>query len=439
MTTPLVSTISERTAWALAALGALVAGVAWVMGRTEWVGPSLVGAFAALAIAFTIRPALRGFAFTAWVLAFVAGSLAYPAAFGTWFEIDLKVLIVPLIQIIMFGMGTTLSVGDFARVLAMPKPVLVGILLQFSVMPSLGFALASGFGFAPEVAAGIVLIGSCPGGVASNLMAFLARGNVALSVTMTACSTLVSPLVTPYLMLLLASQYVAIEVIPMMLSICNMVLVPVLAGLLANRILYGSSPLARSRLSLSAIAVVGIGLAEVTYLFGEPYLGSVTTGVILGLGLVGLVSATKLVVEQVAHGPVNWMDRALPLVSMGGICLIIAIITARSASDLLQIGPLLLLASVTHNLAGYLFGYGAARLAKLDERDCRTVAFEVGMQNGGMATGLATSTLQSVQAAIAPAIFGPWMNVSGSVLATFWRGRPVESESQPVQSVPLEQ
>src|SRR4030042_7114736 len=166
-------------------------------GRRAGVGPTLIAMFGSLALYCMSHSFLKSFAFTVWVFAFVAVSMVYPASFMTWFGLDLGILIVPLIQIIMFGMGTTLSVDDFGRVFKMPWPVFVGFVLQFSVMPLTSFVLAETFGFEAEVAAGVVLIGSCPGGVASNLMTYLAGGNVALSVTMTSCSTLVSPLLTP--------------------------------------------------------------------------------------------------------------------------------------------------------------------------------------------------------------------------------------------------
>ncbi len=152
-------------------------------GRRAGLGPALIAMFASLALYFMSHSFLKSFAFTVWVFAFVAVSMIYPRAFMTWFGFNLGILIVPLIQIIMFGMGTTLSVSDFGRVFKMPWPVLVGFVLQFSVMPLTGLALAKIFGFEAEIAAGVVLIGSCPGGVASNLMTYLAGGNVALSCT----------------------------------------------------------------------------------------------------------------------------------------------------------------------------------------------------------------------------------------------------------------
>src|SRR5262249_15062655 len=155
---------------------------------------------ACVALALTRLPRVRSFAFTAWVFTFVVASMVRPAAFGSWFGYDLKNLIVPLVQIIMFGMGTKLSPADFARVFRMPWPVFIGVGLHYSVMPLAGYAIARLFQFPAEVAAGVILIGSVSSGVASNLIAYLAGGSVALAVTVTACSTLVSPLMTPLLM-----------------------------------------------------------------------------------------------------------------------------------------------------------------------------------------------------------------------------------------------
>jgi bile acid:Na+ symporter, BASS family len=391
-------------------------------------GLILVIALVVVALAFMGYPTLRGIAFTAWVFVFVAASMVWPAAFGTWWGVDLKVLIVPLIQIIMFGMGTTLSAADFTRVLAMPWPVVVGIVLQYTVMPFVGFGLARAFGFEPEIAVGVVLIGSAPGGVASNVINYLARCNVPLSVTMTAISTLLSPLLTPLMMKLLAGKHLEVSFVKMMIDICNMILVPVVAGLAANRVLYGREPVLRRGPTLGGIAVAGFAMAAGAGFLPTSLLGGLRTGLILGLALVGVVAAAKLVMEVWVRGPRNWMDRVLPVISMVGICVIIAVITARSAEDLKRVGAALLAAAMLHNLLGYLLGYWGARALRLSVVDARTVAVEVGMQNGGMASGLAINTLQSAPAALAAAIFGPWQNVSGSILASWWRRRPVPSE-----------
>jgi bile acid:Na+ symporter, BASS family len=347
-------------------LGLLGLG-SWFLGHSEWVGPFLMACFACLALFSSTSRAMKGFAFTFWVLTFVAASMSYPDAFRTWGGFQLSRLIGPLIQIIMFGMGTTLSLGDFGRVLKIPKPVAIGMVLQFSVMPFAAWTIAGLMNFEPQVAAGIILVGSCPGGVASNVMTFLAGGDVALSVTMTACSTLASPVMTPLMMKLLAGQYVPIPVVEMMFSILYMIIVPIVAGLVVNRIL-------RQR------AV--------------------------------------------------WLHRALPVVSMASICFIIAIITSLSRDQLLTVGFALIAAVILQNTIGFILGYWGARLAGLDERTARTVSIEVGLQNGGMASGLAINVLRSSDAALAPAIFGPWMNTAGSVLASWWRRKPVKGPPQ---------
>lgn len=416
----------------VAAICAAVVIVTLATRQRAVLGPALIAMFASAALYCMSHPVLKSFAFTVWVFAFVAVSMIYPIAFMSWLGFDLKILIVPLIQIIMFGMGTTLSVADFGRVFKMPWPVLVGFVLQFSVMPVTALVLAKAFGFEPEVAAGVVLIGSCPGGVASNLMTYLAGGNVALSVTMTACSTLISPVMTPFLMDKLAGQFVEIKFLAMMFGIINMIIVPIVAGLIANRILYSRHKAFRMGSVLAFIGVVcvllGLGVAVFApasvFTYGDAVLRK--DGFVVGLLLIGVVALAKLVIRVGLKGPENWMDKALPIVSMAGIVFIIAIITARSAEKLMTVGIPLIGAAVILNFVGYILGYWLARAARLDESSCRTVAFEVGMQNGGMASGLAMNVLQSAPAALAPAIFGPWMNVSGSVLSTWWHRKPTK-------------
>jgi BASS family bile acid:Na+ symporter len=323
-------------------------------------GIALVAALAALTVGVVRSPRLSGLTFTTAVATCVAAALCFPFLFLTIGGYTLTGLIVPLIQIIMFGMGTTLSLSDFARVLQMPRGVLVGTLLQFGVMPITGFTLASAFGFTGEVAAGVVLVGAAPGGVASNVMTYLAGGNVALSVTMTAVSTLLSPVLTPLAMQWLAGRFVPIDPWAMMISILKMIIVPIVAGLVFNRVLRDQ----------------------------------------------------------------RWMSRVLPLVSMAAICTIITIITASSRDQLLAVAAALFAVVVLHNGIGFLLGYWGARGLGLNESDSRTASIEVGLQNAGMASGLAISVLHSSDAGLAAAIFGPWMNAAGSVLASYWRQRP---------------
>jgi len=243
---------------------------------------------------------------------------------------------------------------------------------------------------------------------------------------MTAVSTLISPIMTPFWMKVLAGRMVPVDFLSMMFSIINMIIVPIVAGLVANRILYSRKMWARRAGVLAAVAGGCLLLAAAVFLSDMAFLGPLAqmkSGLLVGLGLIGLVTLAKIVVQHLAKGPENWMDKALPVVSMAGICLIIAIITARSRNELLTSGLLLIFAAVLHNATGYFLGYWGSRAFRLNEIDCRTVSVEVGMQNGGMASGIAMEVLKSAKAALAPAIFGPWMNISGSLLASWWRRR----------------
>lgn len=303
---------------------------------------------------------LKGLGFTFMIFAFVSGAFAFPSLFISWGSFEWKYAIAPLVQVILFGMGMTLGFDDFVRVLKMPQAVLVGIGLQFIIMPLVGFICAKSFGLSAEVAAGLILIGSCPGGVASNVIVYLARGNVPLSVTMTACSTMISPIMTPLAMKLLAGAYVPIDFLLMVGSIFKMIIIPLVAGILLRRYLK----------RFAAVLV-----------------------------------------------------KMLPPVAMLSVCMIIAVTIALSRDDLLKVGYALLGAAVCHNLLGYLLGYCSARLLRMSPYNSRTIAIEVGMQNGGMATGLAFNVLNSAKAAMGAAVFGPWSAVSSSMLASWWRSK----------------
>lgn len=329
-------------------------------GNYAMTGPTLILFFVSLAVAMRGTKTLKGFSFTVLIFAAVSLSLYYPQTFDQWGNFQLKKLIVPLLQIIMFGMGTAMSFKDFYGVIKMPKGVLVGLVCQFSIMPILGFCLATLFNFPAEIAAGVVLIGSSPSGLASNVMAYLAKANIALSVTLTAVATVVAPFMTPLLMKYFAGAFVPINFLAMMLSIVKMVILPVILGLIFNHFF---------------------------------------------------------------HGKTKWLDKTMPIVSMTAIALIIVIITAAGRDSLLSIGIFLILAAIIHNLLGYLLGYWSCRLLKMKEQDCRTIALEVGMQNGGLASGIALEMGKVSTVGLAPAVFGPWMNISGSSLATWWRDK----------------
>ena len=222
----------------LSALSLISTVVFALLGNYPVMGMMVVLMFAMLCLYFQAHATLKTFTFTCWVFAFFFGAMVFPSLFMEIGGFKLSILIVPLIQIIMFGMGATLSLDDFARALKMPKAVGLGMLLQFSIMPVSGWVIATAFGFDPEVAAGIILIGSCSGGVASNVMVYLSKGNVALSVTMTACSTIAAPFATPFAMKLLAGKLIEIKVWAMMLSIINLIILPIAAGLITHYLLH---------------------------------------------------------------------------------------------------------------------------------------------------------------------------------------------------------
>ena len=383
-----------------------------VIGNYPIMGMTVVLMFVLLGLYFQAHPTLKTFTFTCWVFAFFFGALVFPRLFIEIGGFKLSILIVPLIQVIMFGMGATLSLEDFARALKMPKAVGLGMIMQFSIMPVSGWVIATVFGFDPEVAAGIILIGSCSGGVASNVMVYLSKGNVALSVTMTACSTIAAPFATPFAMKLLAGKLIEIKVWAMMLSIINLIILPIAAGLITHYLLHST---VKGKI-WRPIAVV---LAVLCYFLAQSIPAAQTQ-------LYSMCGAFVLmaILRQA------WLDKGLPLVSMGGIIYIIAIIAAASRSEILSVGIGLFGAALIHNLIGYLLGYYGARAARLAEPDCRTVAFEVGMQNGGMGTALAIDVLKSTSAALGPVIFGTWMNITGSVLASYWKGRPPKSGNE---------
>ena len=315
---------------------------------------------------------LKGQAFGLAILACAAVAFAFPSAFKEWGGVKLLTLVVPAIQIIMFGMGTTLSPDDFLRVAKRPWAVATGVFLQFLVMPLVGYMLAKGFGFSGELAAGCVLVGSVAGGTASNVIAFLAKADVALSVTMTCCSTLLSPFVTPLAMKVLAGRFVAIDAASMMVEILKVVVLPIAAGALVHRLL-------------------------------------------------------KRQFE--AHKAL--CDRVLSVLSMTGICFTILALTAPSRDTFASAGLAIVVAAVVHNTIGYVSGYWLTRLvgrfAHMGEAEARTVAIEVGMQNGGMAGALAVGVLNSAVAALPANVFSIWMNFSGSVLANWWSRRSEEN------------
>lgn len=343
----------------LAALGFVIATI---RGEHHIAGWLLMSFFLGIAVAIHQYEVLKGYSFTVMIFAAVSLSMYYPQYFVSVGDFKFSSLIVPLMQIIMFGMGTGLSVDDFLGVIKMPKGVIAGVTCHYLIMPLVAFVITLIFPFPDEISAGIILIGSCPNGLASNVMTYLARANLALSVTLTAISTFLAPLVTPLFMQLLAGQYVAIDFWDMVWDITKIVIIPVSAGLLFNRFL---------------------------------------------------------------HGKFRFLDSIMPFISMMGIALIIVVITAAGRDSLLVVGGYLILAVLLHNMSGYFLGYWSARLLRMPEKDCRTIAIEVGLQNAGLGSSLALSMGKLATVGLAPAVFAPLMNITGSSLALWWRARPL--------------
>lgn len=350
-----------KIASAIATICLIAALILVFKGHIEKAGPLFILFFISLAAGFLSLPKLKGFAFTVIIFAAVTTALYYPEYFIQLYGFKFSVLITPLIQLIMFGMGTSMGIRDFAGVVKTPKGVFIGVVSHFIIMPFIGYTLAGISHFPPEIAAGIILVGCSPNGTASNVMSYLAKANLALSVTITAISTMLAPFVTPLLMKFLAGAFVRIDVLKMMWDIIKIVILPIGAGILFNNLFIGKA---------------------------------------------------------------KWLDKAMPVVSMFGITFVIVIIIAAGRDNLLTIGPTIVLLVLVHNLLGYALGYWSGRLFKMSERDCRTIAIEVGMQNAGLASGLAREMGKMATIGLAPAIFAPVMNVTGSILASWWHKKP---------------
>ena len=258
----------------------------------------------------------------------------------------------------MFGMGLTLKPSDFKVVFSRPKDVIVGCIAQFTLMPLLAFLLTKLFNLPAELAVGVILVGTCPGGTSSNVMTYLSKGDVALSVGMTAVSTILAPFLTPLLTLLYAGQRVDVNVMSMFLSIVKVVLVPIALGFVIN------------------------------HFFHEFTQNAV---------------------------------RVLPLISTTAIVAIVAAVVSANSAKILTSGLLIVAVVILHNLLGYATGFAVGKALHLDSSKCRAISIEVGMQNSGLATSLAaTHFAQYPLATIPGAVFSVWHNISGAILANFF-------------------
>ncbi|MDW6003213.1 bile acid:sodium symporter family protein [Vibrio mangrovi] len=304
--------------------------------------------------------------FPLWAVLFSLAAYFSPATFTM-----LKPAIIPLLTVIMLTMGLTLKGSDFLNVLRNKKAVGIGLVLQFSVMPLAALLVSRLLELDTELTIGMVLVGSVAGGTASNVMCYLAKGDVALSISMTAMSTLLGVVMTPLLVQLLAGQSVDVPVLGMLFSLLKIVVIPVILGIVLN---------------------------------------------------------------SVMHPVTRKLEPVLPLVSMLAIVTIIAIVVALNADQLAKIGPIVALAVIMHNSTGLVSGYWACRWLGMDEKTCRTIAFEVGLQNSGLATALAMKFFTPASA-VAGTIFSIWHNLSGSCLAGIWARKSIATSSRTAETL----
>ncbi|PRP52349.1 bile acid:sodium symporter family transporter [Bacillus halotolerans] len=292
-----------------------------------------------------------GQTFGIWVIVFAVLGFSFPSLFS-WISSYITIFL----GIIMFGMGLTLQTDDFKELIRKPLYVIIGVIAQYTIMPLVAFGLAYGLHLPSEIAVGVILVGCCPGGTASNVMTFLAKGNTALSVAVTTISTLLAPILTPVLIMLFAKEWLPVSPGSLFISILQAVLIPIIAGLIV-KIFF------------------------------------------------------KKQVAKAVH--------ALPLVSVIGIVAIVSAVVSGNRENLLQSGLLIFSVVILHNGFGYLLGFLCAKLLKMDYASQKAIAIEVGMQNSGLGAALATAHFSPLSA-VPSAIFSVWHNLSGSLLATYW-------------------
>ncbi len=275
-----------------------------------------------------------------------------------------KSAIVPLLTVVMFGMGMTLTWDNFKKIIKSPAVIFLGFGLQYLIMPSAAYVISLLLNLPPQMMAGLVLVGSCPGGTASNVITYLGNGDVALSITLTLTSTIFAVFLTPFFSYILLNHVVPVPAAEMFLDILQIVLIPVLVGTTINS-LFSSK------------------------------------------------------IEKVRN--------IFPFLSMLAIVLIITIIVALNKSKIADVSFIILVAVILHNMTGLTFGYFIPRLLKYDKKTCRTIGIEVGMQNSGLSVALAVKFF-SAAAALPGAIFSIWHNLSGSFLAGWWTYRDAKKE-----------
>ena len=290
--------------------------------------------------------------YMAWIVLIIAALALFAPGTCLWIRTG---WINYLLMIVMFGMGLTMKLSDFAVVFARPRDVIIGCLAQFIVMPLLAFGLGKAFGLSNELLVGVILVGTCPGGTSSNVITYLSKGDTALSVGMTSINTLLAPFLTPALTYLYLRTTVSVDVKSMFVSIIQVVIIPIGLGLMINK------------------------------LFGK-------------------------------H--TQKISDVLPTVSVTAICLIVAAVVSHNSEKILSTGRVIFAVVIMHNLLGYLCGYLIGVFFKMDLPRKKAVAIEIGMQNSGLATTLAGTAFPNLAMATVPgAIFSVWHNISGAILA----------------------
>lgn len=300
---------------------------------------------------------IAGKYFAVWVICTAAIAFMAPEPF-----LGLGKYITILLGIVMFGMGLTLKAVDFKLVVTNPVPVIIGVCAQFIIMPLTAFLIAYVMKLPAEFAAGLVLLGSVPGGTASNVMVYLAKGNVPLSITMTSITTLLAPIATPTILLLLAGKWMPVDPMAMFMSILQVIILPIILGIVIRKTL--------PRVVEKSISVV-------------------------------------------------------PLISVLAIMIIVSAVVAGNAASLAKAGFLIFMAVMLHNAAGLLLGYLTALVLRLDENTRRAISIEVGMQNSGLGVALATAHFGPL-AALPSVVAAVWHNITGPILATYWSKKPVD-------------
>jgi len=288
------------------------------------------------------------------VLVVTAFTLFFPKT-GLWVSLN---WINYLLMIIMFGMGLTLKFEDFKLVFTRPKDVIIGCVAQFTIMPLLAFMLCKMFSLDVALMTGVVLVGACPGGTSSNVITYLSKGDVALSVSMTSINTFLAPFLTPAITYLLLRTTVNVDTVAMFISIINIVIIPIVLGFVINKFFW---------------------------------------------------NFTQKVIK------------VLPMVSVIGICMIVASVVSHNAEKILSTGLIVFTVVILHNVLGYVCGFGLGKMLKFNVPKIKAVSVEIGMQNSGLATSLANSSFSSLAMATVPgAIFSVWHNISGAILANIF-------------------